>query len=96
MSITAEGTLEIGKTITFNELIKHGVESGANIVDGMPWSWKINGYAITHENGYCYLIQTITGIEKMYPDSKLEARENGLWVWKNFPYETHAPGGCPL
>jgi hypothetical protein len=52
----------IVEAITFEELVQHGLDNGANIVNGMPWSWKYNGHPITHENDSRYLIPTLEGI----------------------------------
>jgi len=59
------------EAITFNELIKHGWDNDANIVNGMPWSWNYNGHPITHENNECYLIPTLEGTHNMTPDDML-------------------------
>ena len=50
------------EAITFDELVEHGKANGANIVNGMPWSFSYNGHPITHENDDCYLIPTLEGI----------------------------------
>lgn len=42
--------------ISFNELIEYGRNNGANIVNGMPWSFSYRGMPVTHENDMCYLI----------------------------------------
>jgi len=81
--------LELNKIITFDELVKHGIENGANIVDGMPWSWYINGKAITHENDNCYLIECAkegfnyleSEIKKFERGDKLVALEHGLHIF---------------
>ena len=87
---------ELHKQISFDELIKHGFENGANVVNGLPWSWKINGKAITHENDNCYLIETIDGIKRFKRGSdKLIAFENGLRIMVDYG-DTHAPGSCPM
>lgn len=49
------------EAITFDELIEHGRNNGANIVNGMPWSFSYAGHPITHENDDCYLIPTLEG-----------------------------------
>jgi hypothetical protein len=49
------------EALTFDELVEYGKENGANIVNGMPWSFSYNGRAITHENDDCYLIDTLEG-----------------------------------
>lgn len=50
------------EAITFDELVAHGIASGGNIVNGMPWSFSYAGHAITHENDDCYLIPTLEGM----------------------------------
>jgi len=59
------------EAITFDELVKHGLENGANVVNDMPWSWDYNGHAISHENDECYLIPTLEGTMKMTPNDML-------------------------
>jgi hypothetical protein len=49
------------EAITFEELVEYGRENGANIVNGMPWSFQYKGHPITHENDDCYLIPTLEG-----------------------------------
>jgi hypothetical protein len=49
------------EAITFDELVAHGVASGANVVGGMPWSFAYQGQPITHETDDCYLIPTLEG-----------------------------------
>jgi hypothetical protein len=49
------------EAITFDELVAYGIDSGATIVDRMPWSFRYNGHPITHENDNCYLILTLEG-----------------------------------
>ena len=43
---------------SFSEFIEYGKNKGANIVNGMPWHFKIYGYPVTHENDELYLIIT--------------------------------------
>lgn len=54
------------EAITFDDLVQHGIEAGANIVNGMPWSFVYNDHAITHENDDCYLIPTLEGTMKFH------------------------------
>lgn len=50
------------EAITFDELVEYGKTIGrSSMVDGMPWSFDYNGYAITHENNDCYLVSTLEG-----------------------------------
>lgn len=56
---------ELHGIMSFNELVQNGLLNGANVNNGMPWSWKINGKSITHENDNCYIIETIDGNEDL-------------------------------
>jgi hypothetical protein len=49
------------EAITFDELVDHGRASGANIVNGMPWSFSYAGHPITHETDESYVIPTLEG-----------------------------------
>jgi hypothetical protein len=49
------------EAITFDELVEYGKTNGANVVNGMPWSFEYNGHPVTHENDDCYLIPTLEG-----------------------------------
>ncbi len=62
---------------TFDELIEYGKAHNANMVDGMPWSFEINGRAITHENNDCYLITTLEGVMKFKRGEMLIIGVNG-------------------
>lgn len=85
--------LELNKRITFDEFIQHGIENGANIVNGMPWSWKINGKSITHENDNCYIVEVSKGgwnyLESEFKNfnrgDELIAFDHGLHI---FPWAT--------
>jgi hypothetical protein len=88
-----ENNLGLSKIISFDELIEHGRLNGANIVNGMPWSWKINGKAVTHENDNCYIIETMHGYNHFKNGEFLIAHENGLKILKTL--DTYSPGGCP-
>ncbi|GDY37206.1 Gp49 family protein [Acidovorax sp. NB1] len=57
--------------INFAQLVAHGIASGGNVVNGMPWSFTYAGHAITHENDDCYLIPTLEGTMKMGRDDML-------------------------
>ncbi|MCZ8545078.1 hypothetical protein OOJ09_12865 [Mesorhizobium qingshengii] len=49
------------EAITFNELVAHGIQAGAPLTRGMPWSFDYKGQPITHENDDCYLVPTLEG-----------------------------------
>ena len=57
--------------ITFDQLVAHGIATGGNVVNGMPWSFSYAGHPVTHENDSCYLIPTLEGIMKMGRDDML-------------------------
>ncbi len=59
------------EAITFEELVNHGIASGAKKYNGTPWSWEYNGHAISHENDECYLITTLEGTMQMTPNDML-------------------------
>ena len=59
------------EAITFAELIQHGRDNGANIVNNMPWSFDYKGHPITHENDARYLIPTLEGTHNMTPEDML-------------------------
>lgn len=52
------------EAITFDDLVAHGIASGGNVVNGMPWSFQYKGQPITHENDSCYLVPTLEGTMK--------------------------------
>lgn len=74
------------EAITFDELVAHGLVNGANIVNGMPWSFNYNGHAVTHENGECYLIPTIEGTMRFTPEDMLITSVNGEIILVNQRY----------
>lgn len=59
------------EAMTFDEMVEHGKATGGNIVNGMPWSFDINGHAISHENDERYLITTLEGTHNMTPSDML-------------------------
>lgn len=59
------------EAITFEEFVQHGRDSGATIVNGMPWSFSYNDHPITHENDECYLIPTLEGTHNFTPADML-------------------------
>jgi hypothetical protein len=59
------------EAVTFDEFIEYGKNNGANIVNGMPWSFNYNGHPVTHENNECYLIPTLEGTLHFTPKDML-------------------------
>jgi hypothetical protein len=59
------------EAITFEEFVEYGKNNGANIVNGMPWSFEYNGHPVTHENDECYLIPTLEGTHNFTPQDML-------------------------
>jgi hypothetical protein len=43
-------------TVSFDELVQAGIDSGAPITRGMPWAFTFRGHPVTHENDDLYLI----------------------------------------
>lgn len=64
------------EALTFDELVEFGRQNGANIVNGMPWSFSFNGLPVTHENDNEYLVSDY----KMTRDDMLVWNGNGLVV----------------
>lgn len=46
---------------TFEQFIQYGIDNGANIVNGMPWSFNFHGAAVTHSDDNTYLISAPVG-----------------------------------
>jgi len=68
------------EAITFDEFIEYGRDenNGANIVNGMPWSFiKYNGHPITHKTDERYLIPTLEGTMDFTPNDMLITGING-------------------
>ena len=59
------------EAITFTELIEYGKVNCANIVKGMPWAFRYNGYPVSHETDECYIITTMGGTLYMKPTDML-------------------------
>ena len=57
---------------TFNEFIEAANnDPEANIVDGRPWSFSLNGCNVTHENDDRYIITTFDAIIDFTPNDVL-------------------------
>ncbi len=65
------------EAITFEELVEHGIASGGNVVDGMPWSFAYQGQPITHENNDCYLVTVLGVTTRFNRGDMLVTRANG-------------------
>jgi hypothetical protein len=72
---------ETVEALTFDEFVEFGKSAGANIVNGMPWSFTYAGRPVTHENDRCYLIVinqfidarfTPDDVLVLFPDGRLE------------------------
>ena len=49
------------EAFTFEEIVAFGLANGANVVNGVPWSFDFRGHRITHETDDLYLIPTADG-----------------------------------
>lgn len=59
------------EAMTWDELVQYGIDNGGNVVNGLPWSFQINGRPVTHDcqNGRDrYLISTLEGQMEMTRD----------------------------
>ena len=81
------------EAITFDELVQHGRQNGANIVDGMPWSFTYKGWPISHERDDCYLIPTLEGTHNMTPtDMQITGIKGEIYPCKRDIFElTYTP-----
>ena len=59
------------EAITFDELVEYGLSHGANIVDGVPWSFVYKGHHLTHDQYKCYMIPVIATTLRMTPEDML-------------------------
>ena len=57
--------------ITFAEFIRYGIINDANIVNGIPWSFKYKGWSVSHETDERYLINTPEGAINFTPNDML-------------------------
>lgn len=53
-----EGVIEMAKfrkkpvvieAMTLDELVQYGIDNGGNVVDALPWSFKIGDRPVTHD-----------------------------------------------
>lgn len=68
------------EAISFNELVSYGLAHGANIVNGMPWSFHYKGQPVSHETDICYLVlatNTRYGLTKFTPNDMLLSDSEG-------------------
>lgn len=63
--------------ILFDELVEYGKEHGANIVNGMPWSFNYHDISISHENDQCYLVVTKDEVFRLTPSDILVRYKTG-------------------
>jgi len=47
---------EVLEVFSFDDLIEYGIDHGGNIVDGIPWSFELDGYPVTNEDECSYII----------------------------------------
>ena len=67
--------MKLAEVIGFDGLVQYGKESGADIINGMPWSFTYKGHSVTHENDQCYLIGV--NAEPFTPDHILIVTASG-------------------
>ncbi len=61
---------KIVEAVTFDELIQHGIDSGAQLVNGMPWSFEYKGYPVTSENDSLYFV-CVNGVNISITDDEV-------------------------
>lgn len=62
-------SIDLPESLSFLEFVEYGKANGANIVNGMPWSFSYKGYAVSHENDDCYVIAAPPGKKVGFVDS---------------------------
>lgn len=70
--------LEINNVYSFDEFVQYGRDHGANIVNGMPWSFDFYGTPVSHENDQRYLINTRDGTLNFTPGDLLAVDIDGV------------------
>lgn len=72
--------------ITFNGLVAYGRDHGANMVNGMPWSFYYQGHPVSHENDDLYLIGQLDGASlRMGKEHVLVTLEGGKLILCTVP-----------
>lgn len=66
--------------ITFEDLIKHGIDSGANIENGMPWSFNFSYFHVSHETDQLYIVSWPEGKLHIRPGELLVVDDNGARI----------------
>ncbi len=84
------------EAMDFDELVAYGIEVGGNVVDGYPWSFKVSGHAVTHENNDCYLVNS--GNDRFERGEMLVIFEDRLCVYgaQAFADEFELVGDGPI
>lgn len=59
------------QAMTFEEVMQYGLRNGANVVNGRPWSFSINGHPVTHETDEKYIVSTLEGTHYFTPEDML-------------------------
>lgn len=75
--------LKIGQVLTFDEFVEYGKKVAINLVEGMPWSFYINGQIVTHVNDNQYLIQTGPNRQDSFKrEDRLEITRDGVKIYQ--------------
>lgn len=76
------------EALTFDELVEYGKANGANIVNGMPWSFTYKGRAVTHENDRCYIISQDDAVGFVRPgDMLVVSADNEMAILPSSEFE---------
>lgn len=67
----------LAESLTFDGLVEYGRATGADIINGMPWSFDFFGYHVTHENDRLYLICRGAETLRFTPDDVLLKHSEG-------------------
>lgn len=86
-SVATSGERSAAEFMSFNAFVQYGRDNGANIVNGMPWSFTFKGYGVTHENDKCYLLMRGAESIRLTDDDDLVIYSDGsLGVTPMIPF----------
>lgn len=66
------------EAISFPDFVAHGILSGGNIVNHMPWSFRYKNLPVSHENDSCYIVGSPILANHFTPNHLLLSFPHGL------------------
>lgn len=71
--------MKLPKAFSFDDFVEYGKANGANIVNGMPWSFSFEGHPVTHENDRLYFVGADS--QRFTPDHVMVLTKTGKLVF---------------